>query len=351
MKAAVLTRYRKFEIKEMPVREILPGEVLVRIEYASICGSDMHIFTGDFHPRTPVPFIPGHEMAGYIEKAGDDVKNFVQGEKVAIDPIIWCGKCPACIEGHYPACTSLKLIGIDEDGGFCQYVAVPESMLYKVPPLLSSKYAALVEIYAIGFHANKRAGVKNGDTLVIWGAGRVGQVILQAARTKTREKIFVVDILDSRLAIAVKSNDNIIAINAMNENPVEVIKRLTRSKGVDIAFEAVGHAHEVKDVVHPVRGCIQSIKGGGTVCVLGLSDEAAPIVFKELIWKEAKILTSRVSHGEFAEAIDQLAKGNLNPEALISEIMPVGKIQQAFELLETNPERYLKILIDFTTNL
>ena len=96
MKAAVLTRYREFEVKEMPVREIQADEVLVRIEYASICGSDMHIFTGDFHPRTPVPFIPGHEMAGFIEKAGDSVKNFVKGEKVAIDPIIWCGSCPAC---------------------------------------------------------------------------------------------------------------------------------------------------------------------------------------------------------------------------------------------------------------
>ena len=347
MRAAVLTKYREFEIKEMPVREIRPDEVLVKIEYASICGSDMHIFTGDFHPRTPVPFIPGHEMAGIIEKVGDEIKNFVAGEKVAIDPIIWCGKCPACLAGHYPACTSLKLIGIDEDGGFCQFVAVPESMLYKVPQHLSSKYAALVEILAIGFHANKRAGVKSGDTIAIWGAGRVGQVILQAARTKTEEKIFVVDILQSRLDIAAKSNLNIITINALKENPVDVIKKQTNGKGVDIAFEAVGHAHPVENVVHPVRGCIQSIKGGGAVCVLGLSDEAAPIVFKELIWKEAKILTSRVSHGEFAEAIDQLAKGNLHPDALISEIMPYQEIQKAFELLESNPEKYLKILIDF----
>jgi len=351
MKAAVLTKYREFEVKEMPVSEIQSNEVLVRIEYASICGSDMHIFTGDFHPRTPVPFIPGHEMAGFIVKVGDEVKNFVKGEKVAIDPIIWCGRCPACLEGHYPACTSLKLIGIDEDGGFCEYVAVPESMLYKVPENLSSKYAALVEIYSIGFHANKRAGVKSGDTLAIWGAGRVGQVILQAARTKTKEKIFIVDIIQSRLDIAVRSNSNIIAINALLENPVEVIKKYTEGKGVPIAFEAVGHAHQVEGVVHPIRGCIQTIKGGGTVCTLGLSDEAAPIVFKELIWKEGKIVTSRVSHGEFAEAIDQLAKGNLNPDALISEIMPVEKIQKAFELLESNPEKYLKILIDFTAKM
>lgn len=347
MKAAVLTRYREFEIKDMPVPDLKPDEVLVKIEYAGICGSDMHLFKGDFHPRTPVPFIPGHEMAGYIERIGGEVKYFIKGDKVAIDPIIWCGKCLACIAEQYPACTSLQLIGIDMDGGFCEYVAVNESMLYKVPLHLSSKYAALAEIYSIGFHANKRAGVKSGDTLAIWGAGRVGQVILQAARTKTKEKIFIVDILDSRLEIAANSNINVVCINALRENPVELIQKYTDGKGVDIAFEAVGHAQPVKDVVHPVRGCIQSIKGGGTVCVLGLSDEAAPIIFKELIWKEAKILTSRVSQGEFAEAIDQLARGNLNPESLITEVMPAGDIQKAFELLESHPEKYLKILLDF----
>ena len=346
MKAAVLTSYRKFEVKELSIPEIKAGEVLVRIEFASICGSDMHVFNGDFHPRTPVPFIPGHEMAGIIELIGNEVKGYTVGDKVAIDPIIWCGKCPACLVGHYPACSSLKLIGIDLDGGFSQYVAVPESMLYKVPASVHSEHAALVEIYSIGFHANKRAGVKAGDTIAIWGAGRVGQVILQAARTKTKEKIFIVDILDSRLEIAATANENVIPINALHHNPVEVIKNHTNGNGVDIAFEAVGHAHPVEGGVNPVRGCIQSIVGGGIVCTLGLSDEPAPIVFKELIWKEGKIITSRVSHGEFAETIVQMEQGNLKPDALITEIMPVDQIQQAFELVEADPGKYLKILLD-----
>lgn len=348
MKAAVLTNYRKFEVKELSIPEIKAGEALVRIEFASICGSDMHIFNGDFHPRSPVPFIPGHEMAGIIEMTGSEVKGYVVGDKVAIDPIIWCGKCPACLVGHYPACTTLKLIGIDLDGGFSQYVAVPESMLYKVSSAVPAEHVALVEIYSIGFHANKRAGVKAGDTIAIWGAGRVGQVILQAARTKTKEKIFIVDILDSRLEIAATSNENVIPINALHHNPVEVIKNHTNGNGVDIAFEAVGHAHHIEGGVNPVRGCIQSIVGGGIVCTLGLSDEPAPIVFKELIWKEGKIITSRVSHGEFAETIVQMEKGNLKPDALITKIMPVDQIQEAFELVEADPGKYLKILIDMS---
>ena len=346
MKAAVLTEFRKFEIKELALPEITPTEVLVRIEFASICGSDMHVFNGDFKGRSPIPFIPGHEMAGIAEMIGSKVKDIAEGDKVAVDPIIWCGKCPACLVGHYPACTSLKLIGIDQDGGFCQYIAVPESMLYKIPARVPSVHAALVEIYSIGFHANKRAGVKEGDTLAIWGAGRVGQVILQAARTKTKEKIFVVDIIDSRLEIAASAYENVITINAIHKDPVEEIKRMTDGRGVDIAFEAVGHAHPVDGGINPVRGCIQSIKGGGIVCTLGLSDDPAPIIFKELIWKEGKIITSRVSHGEFAETIEQLYQGNLKPELLITEIFPVEMMQEAFELLENDPAKYLKIVID-----
>ena len=346
MKAAILTEYLKFEVKELSVPEIKPNEVLIRIEYASICGSDMHVFHGDFRERTPIPFIPGHEMAGIVEMTGREVKNYKSGDRAAIDPLIWCGKCPACLNEHYPVCTSLKLLGIDVDGGFTQYMAVPEWMLYKVPSNIPAKHAALVEIYSIGFHANNRAGTKPGDVLAIWGAGRVGQVVLQAARTKTKEKIFIVDILDSRLEIALKANKNVIAINAVRENPVEAIKRYTNGNGVDIAFEAIGDWQPVEGVVNPVRGCVQSIMGGGIVCTLGLTDEPSPIVFKELIWKEGKIITSRVSHGEFAESISHLDQGDLKPNALITKIMPIEKIQEAFELVENDPGRYLKILID-----
>ena len=348
MKAAVLETYNQFKWKEVPNPGANDDEVLVRIKFASICGTDMHIFPGDFHPRTPVPFIPGHEMGGVVEAVGKNVTGFETGDKVAIDPIIWCGKCPACQRKHYPACTSLKLLGVDMDGGFAEKISVPLHMLFKAAPHLPNKHVALVEIYGIGFHANNRADTQPGDTLAIWGAGRVGQVILQAARTKTNGTIFMVDPLENRLEIAAKNNSNVIAINPKKENPVEVIKSHTDGKGVDIAFEAVAHAEEIKGIPTPVRGCIQSIRGAGKVCVLGLSDEPAPIVFKELIWKEAKIITSRVSDGEFSEVLAHLNAGNLKPDALISKVMPGAEVQEAFQLLQKEKEKYLKVLLDFS---
>lgn len=347
MKAAVLEAYNHFTWKDVPTPEVKEGEVLVRIQFASICGTDMHIFPGDFHPRTPVPFIPGHEMGGIVAEVGEGVSGFDPGDKVAVDPIIWCGECPACQRKHYPACTRLKLLGVDLDGGFAEYISVPPHMLFKTAPHLPDEHVALVEIYGIGFHANNRAGTKEGDTLAIWGAGRVGQVILQAARTKTKGKIFLVDPAENRLQIAVNHYENVIPVNPKKENPVDAIKRHTGGNGVDIAFEAVGHAEEIEGVFNPVRCCVQSLRGGGKVCVLGLGDDPAPVVFKELIWKEGHIITSRVSDGEFTEVIGHLNAGNLKPDALISKVMPGSEIQKAFELVQHEKEKYLKVLLDF----
>ncbi len=347
MKAAVLSEYNLVEWKEMDKPECGSGEVLIRVNFASICGTDQHIHKGEFHPRTHTPMIMGHEFAGEIVEVGSEVTDFKVGEKVAPDPIIWCGECPACLRGHFPACTSLKLIGIDSDGGFVQYIALPPSMLYRLPSEIPDEHAALIEILSIGFHAKNKAGVEKEDVIAIWGSGKVGLCILEAVRTVTDKPVFMVDILEERLAIGPKHYDRVIPINALKEDPVERIFKETEGKGVDIAFEAVGHAAKPDQLVNPVRGCVKSIRGGGTVCVLGLGNEPAPIVFKELIWKEGRIVSSRVSHGEYSEAISNLEKGNLKPEALISRILPASQTQEAFEILDANPANNIKILLDF----
>lgn len=348
MKAAVLEKYNQFTVVEKPQPKMSENEVLVKVKFASICGSDQHLYKGDFHPRTKLPFTPGHEFAGVIEKIGKEVSGYNIGEKVAVDPIIWCGECDACKNEHYPACDKLRLIGIDQDGGFAEYVSVPPSMLYKVPENVSHEHAALVEVYGIGFHACNRANVKSGDSIAIYGGGKVGQCLMQAVRTKTDGKMFVIDIVQGRLDIIRNSYPDVRTINAMKEDPVEVIHKETNGHGVDVAFEVVGHAEQIPNRANPLRSCVQSIRGGGVVCVLGLGDEEIPILFKELIWKEAQIIASRVSHGEFSEAIAHLEKGDLKPDALITSVLPVDKIQEAFDMLEKSPDKYLKILLDLS---
>ena len=350
MKAAVLTKYNQVEWKDVEKPTCKPGEVLIKVNFGCICGSDQHIHTGEFHPRTTLPLIMGHEFGGVVIEVGKGVTGWQVGDKVAPDPIIWCGKCPACLKGHFPACTSLKLIGIDIDGGFCEYVSLPPSMLYKVPANIPDKHVALIEVLSIGCHAKNRANVQKGDSIVIWGSGKIGLCILQAVRTVTDNMVFMVDILDDRLAIGSKYYDNVIPINARKENPVERIKKETGDKGVDIAFEAVGHPEEIQDSVNPVTGCIRSIVGGGKVCVLGLGAEPTSVMFRELIWKEGTIVTSRVSHGEFAEAIEHLTNKRLKPEALISKTLHGSETQRGFEILKNDPAKNIKILLDFNTD-
>jgi threonine dehydrogenase-like Zn-dependent dehydrogenase len=349
MKAAVLSEYNNVVWSDVETAQCKPGEVLIKVSYGCICGSDQHIHKGEFHPRTQLPLVMGHEFGGVVAEVGEGVTGWEVGDKVAPDPIIWCGECPACKKGHFPACTSLKLIGIDMDGGFQEYISLPPSMLFKVPKNVPDEHIALIEVLSIGCHAKNRARVEANDTIVIWGSGKVGLCILEAVRTVTDNTVFMVDILDERLAVGPKYYDNVIAINAKKEDALERIKTETNGKGVDIAFEAVGHAEDFEGCIHPVVGCIRSIAGGGKVCTLGLGAEPAPVVFKELIWKEGTIVTSRVSHGEFAEVIEHLKNNRLKPEALISQVLSGDQTQKGFEILEENPAENIKILLDFSS--
>ncbi|MGK7393638.1 MAG: zinc-dependent alcohol dehydrogenase [Candidatus Cyclobacteriaceae bacterium M3_2C_046] len=347
MYAAVTTEYNKIKWQQVKTPVISDNEVLVKVGAASICGSDEHIFKGDFHPRTSVPLVQGHEFMGVIAEKGKQVSGLTIGDRVVVDPIIWCGRCPACKIGHYPACTSLKLVGVDRDGGFGQYVNVAAHMVFKLPDDVSDHHAALVELYGVAFHSCQRSGLKKGDSALIYGTGKVGHCVYQAARTITDNTIFLVDISEERLQVAQQNYHNIVTINARQDDPVQVIKQHTDGAGVDVAFEVVGHAHPVPDRVHPVRACIQSIRGAGVVCVLGLADDPAPLNMKELIWKEARIIASRVSHGEMKQAIEHLSQGTLKPEAVISQVMPASEASLAFEQLNQYPDNHLKIILNF----
>ncbi|MCP4453050.1 MAG: alcohol dehydrogenase catalytic domain-containing protein, partial [Planctomycetes bacterium] len=287
-----------------------------------------------------------HEFSGEIVEIGKQVADYKVGDRVAVDPVIWCGQCPACRLGHYPACTSLKLLGIDSHGGFAQYVAAESSMLYPLADNISDQHAALIEVLSIGFHACARAGVKPGDSLAIFGAGRIGQCILRAASTITDNTIYMVDILDERLKSAAEAYDQVVPINSMQCDPVRAIGDFAQGRGVDVALEAVGHAHAIEGQSHPVAQGVDVIRGAGAVCVLGLADDPVALVMKKLIWKEARLVTSRVSHGEFAVTIDHLSRGLLKPGFLISATLKATQAQHAFDLVEQCPAQYLKVLLE-----
>ena len=174
--------------------------------------------------------------------------------------------------------------------------------------------------------------------------------MLQAVKTKTDGPVFLIDIIQDRLDLAKRIYPDVHIINAMEIDPIAAIKGASpNGNGVDVAFEVAGHDASGGKVINPVRGCINIIRGAGKVVVLGLGDEPAPVVFKELIWKEAQIIASRVTHGEFAEVIDQMAQGKLHPEALITKTLAMSEANVAFGMLDQAPGEHLKVLLELAT--
>ena len=171
MKAGILYHDRGIRVGHAPDPRLGPDEVLVAPGYAGICGTDLHIYRGEFHGRVVYPAILGHEFGGIVHKVGSDVSEFQVGDRVVVDPILSCHRCPACLSGHLNACRTLKLLGVDLDGGFGQYVAAPASHVYSLPDGIPLTHAPMVEMYALGHHILQRGQVQPGESVAILGAG------------------------------------------------------------------------------------------------------------------------------------------------------------------------------------
>ncbi len=204
MRAAILQNDKEMIISEAPMPTFGAGQVLIKVHWASICGTDLHIYLGEFKERVKYPRILGHEFSGVVAVAGQDVSSLVEGDRVVVDPIIWCGQCPACLNGQFNVCRSLKLIGIDIDGGFAEYVAVDAEKVFKVPEEISLREAALAELYGLGVHSARKAAVEPGDRVVVIGAGRLGLAVLDVMKQSAAAWTCAVDIQDSRLEIAAR---------------------------------------------------------------------------------------------------------------------------------------------------
>jgi len=162
------------------------GEVLVRVKAAGICGSDLHIYRGE-RSDVALPRILGHELVGEVESVGSGVTRFSRGDRVTVDPVVSCGKCVSCRRGYDNLCSSVKCLGVQVDGGYCDYIAVPEEKVYSLPLGLAWEKAALIEPFSIGAEVLARSEVREGDKVLVIGAGTIGLCILQAMKLAGRK--------------------------------------------------------------------------------------------------------------------------------------------------------------------
>jgi L-gulonate 5-dehydrogenase len=344
MKAAVLVDDQRFEIRNVP--KPVPGadQVLIRVRWASICGTDMHIYLGEFKDRVKYPRILCHEFSGDVAAVGPKVTAFKPGDRVVADPIIWCGSCPACLDGRLNICCRLQLIGIDYDGGFAEFVSVGMDKVFKVPEGIALRTAALTELYALGVHSVRRARIEPGDKVVVLGAGRLGLSVLEVARLSATTWVAVVDVIDSRLEIARQMGADLV-INALKEDPVRAVLGVTNNLGVDRVIETIGAAVTIPERDWPAQQAVKMSRHGGRMVMMGLGPQETPVLWKEVALKELEIAGSRVTLGDFPRALDLMASNRFHPDLLITRDFQIEETGEAFRLLEEDPGKYIKVLI------
>jgi 2-desacetyl-2-hydroxyethyl bacteriochlorophyllide A dehydrogenase len=346
MKAAILYNDRDVRPGEAPDPRIGPEEVLVAPGYAGICGTDLHIYRGEFKERVKYPAIQGHEFGGTIIECGREVSGFKAGDRVVVDPIISCHACPACLTGHINACRSLKLLGVDMDGGFGQIVAAPASHVIPLPDSIPMEYSPMVELYGIAHHVLQRGQVQPGESVAILGAGKVGLSVVDVLCHKAGAALTIAtDLHDFRLGLARKLGADF-TINVTRENPVDRVMELTQGRGVDCVIEAIGHFHEIPGQPAPLEQAVRMIRSAGRIVTVGLGEQMSPVHFKTLVLKEAQMIASRVTLGEFPRAIRLMAKGLLHPELLVTHKMPMRDVAAAFVKVDREEADTIKIVLD-----
>ncbi len=346
MRAGILYGDRDIRLGQAPDPRIGPQEVLVSAACAGICGTDLHIYRGEFHGRVRYPAILGHEFGGVVAEVGRDVHGLHVGNRVVVDPIIPCRSCPACLAGQLNACRTLKLLGIDLPGGFAQYVAVPYDRILLLPESIPMAHAPMVELYGIGHHVLQRGQVQPGESVAILGAGKVGLSVLDVLCHGTAAALAICsDVHPFRLELA-RRLGAAHTIDVTREDAVARVLEITRGAGVDCVVEAVGHYREIEGQESPLGQAVRMIRPGGRIVTVGLGEQLSPVHFKTLVLKEARIIASRVTLGEFPRAIYLLSQGLLHPEVLITDQLPMAAVTAAFEKVDRDDPETLKIVLD-----
>jgi threonine dehydrogenase-like Zn-dependent dehydrogenase len=346
MKAGILYDDRQIRLGDAPDPGLRPDEVLVETGHVGICGTDLHIYRGEFHGRVTYPAILGHEFGGVIRETGKEVKGFNPGDRVVVDPIIPCHACPACLSGHLNACRTLKLLGIDLAGGFGQYVAAPANCVFQLPDNIPMAHAPMVESFGLGHHILRRGQVQPGESVAILGAGKLGLSVLDVLCHSVSPALTIIaDLQSFRLDLARKLGADY-TVHIAQEDAVERVMEITHGVGVDCVVEAVGHYHTVAGQEAPLAQAVKMIRSGGRIVTVGLGEQLSAVHFKTLVLKEAQIIASRVTLGEFPQAIRLLSRGLLHPELLITHEMPLHAVAAAFAQVDSEEPGTLKVTVN-----
>jgi len=328
VKAALISSPGKVEVTE--VEDPVPGprEVVVEVAACGLCGTDLHILHGEFAPTLPI--VPGHEFAGRIVAVGGAVNERRVGERVAVDPSLFCNECYYCRRGRNNLCERWAAIGVTAPGGAAQYAKAPVANCVPLPDHVRVEDAALIEPLSCAVRGYDVLRAEMAATVLIYGAGTMGLMMLELAKRTGAVSVDVVDINAERLATAVELGCTTAAANA---------GEIDRPRGWEVVIDATGNAHAIQDGLNRVGK-------GGTFLQFGVADYAARATIDpyRIYNQEVTITGSMAVLNSYERAADLFATGVLDPEVLISDRLPLDKYPQALEQFAAGVGRKIQVL-------
>jgi 2-desacetyl-2-hydroxyethyl bacteriochlorophyllide A dehydrogenase len=329
MKAMVLKAPSDLALSDVALPEVPAGHVLVRITHSGLCGTDLKIYKGAIPARYPL--IMGHEMVGEL----------VGGERVIIDPVLYCGTCFHCRIGQTNLCPAGGLIGRETNGGFAEYAVVPAAQVFRLPDSLDLRIAPLIQVATTCLHAQRLANVSLGESVAVIGLGVSGQLHVQIAKARGAGKVIGISRSKFKNDLAMQLGADI----AIESGPGTVAKILdeTEGRGADVVIECTGVMSSIADAIRMARF-------GGRIQMFGITSATnGELPFYDLYFKELTLINNRAATAQdFPVMIDLVNRGVVRLEPLVTHRMALDELGAALGMVEDGGERRLKIILDHT---
>ncbi len=344
MKAAVYSGIKKIHLEEVERPKCGPGEILIKVHFCAICGTDVRTYLHG-HKKVKPPHIIGHEIAGEIAEIGKEVNGYQLGDRVTVVTSVGCGKCRWCQKGYYNLCPNTEAIGYFYQGGFAEYLLMPQeavaqNAVLKIPENVSLAEASIVEPLSCCINGQNYLKIEKGDSVAVFGAGPIGIMHLELARSSGAEKTFLIDISGEKLEFAQSHFSVNYLINSQKENPIEKISSLTENKGVDVVIVAAS-AKIAQEQALKIAG-----KKGRISFFAGLPKDNSIINFDSNIlhYQEISIFGSFASYREEYEgALNLILSKKIEAKKFITHILPLEKIEEGINLIRKG--KTLKVVL------
>ena len=338
MRAAVLTGVGRVELEERPDPEPRPGWVVVRVDVASLCGTDTHQFEG--RVDSPFPRVPGHDFAGTVVDAGEGVDPGLVGAQYAVKPSLPCGECAACTDGRPLDCPRKKLIGLWSDGCLAERIAVPAVNLVPVPEGVPLWAGALLEPFAVALNCVDRLRLALGDSVLVLGQGPIGLAVARLAAASGAGQLLVTDVREEVFAVS-RAYGATTCLDSRDETLLQQVLDRTGGRGADVVVETSGAPAAVASVPDLVRK-------EGAVSYIGFANDLPPLPLVPVMLKTLTVhgIGGNGGRGQYERALELVRTGRVDLAPLVTHRFPLAEVAEAFEVASTKRGGAIKVLVE-----